>query len=72
MKTPPGYESPETTTGRPNVMDFKKSLYGLRQSPRNWFNTIDDSLRDVGFIATASDPCVYMFGSDDNLRVLTM
>ena len=53
-------------------MKLKKSLYGLRQSPRNWFNTINDSLRDMGFTATASDPCVYIFGSDDNLSILTM
>ena len=72
VKTPPGYESLDATTGRRNVMKYKKSLYGLRQSPRNWFNTIGDSLRDIGFTATASDPCVYIFGSDDNLSVLTM
>ena len=53
-------------------MKLKKSLYELRRSPRNWFNTIDDSLRDIGFTATASDPCVYIFRSDDNLSVLTM
>ena len=53
-------------------MKLKKNLYGLRQSPCNWFNTIDDSLRDVGFTAKTSDPCVYIFGSDDNLRILTI
>ena len=72
VRTPPGYESPDATTGRPNVMKLKKSLYGLRRSPHNWFNTIDDSLRDMGFTATAPDPCVYIFGSDDNLSILTM
>ena len=72
VRTPPGYESLEATAGRPNVMKLKKSLYGLCQSPRNWFNTIDDSLRDIKFTATASDPCVYIFGSNDNLGVLTM
>ena len=53
-------------------MKLKKSLFGLRQSPRNWFNTIDNSLRDIWFTATTSDPCVYIFGSDDNHTVLTM
>ena len=72
VKTPPGYESLDATTGRPYAMKLKKSLYGLRQSACNWFNTIDDSLRDIGFLATASDPCVYIFGSNDNLSVLTM
>ena len=49
-----------------------KKFYGLRQSPRNWFNTIDDSLRDMEFTASASDPCLYIFGSDNNLSVSTM
>ena len=49
VKTPPRYESLDATTGLPNVMNLKKSLYGLCQSPRNWFNTIDDQLGDMGF-----------------------
>ena len=72
VRTPPGYESLDATTGRPKLMKLKKSMYGLHRSPHNLFNTIDDSLRDMGFTATASDPCVYIFGSDDNLSILTM
>ena len=29
-------------------------------------------MRNKGLTATASDPCVYVFGSDDNLSILTM
>ena len=72
MKNPPGYETLDATTGRPKVMKLKKSLYGLRQSPCNWFNTIDDSLRDMRFTVTASDPCVYIVDVDDNISILTM
>ena len=72
VTTPPGYESLDATTGRSNVMELKEIPYGLRQSPRNWFDVIDDSLRDIGFTATASDPCVYIFGSGYNLSVLIM
>ena len=72
VRAPPGYEPLDATTGRPKVMKLKKGLYGLRQSLRNWFNTFDDSLRDMGFTVIASDPCVYIFGSDDNLSILTM
>ena len=72
VKTPPGSESPDATTGRPNLMKLKKSLYGLRQTLHNWFNTIDDSLKDVGFTTTTSAPCVHIFGSYDNLSIPTM
>ena len=72
VRTPPGYELLDATTGRPKVMQLQKILYGLRRSPRNWCNTIDDSLRGMGFTATASDPCVHIVGSGDNLSILTM
>lgn len=47
VKTPPGYESVDAATGLPRTMNIKKSLYGLRQSSRNWFNTINGSLKDM-------------------------
>ena len=43
------------------VMQLKKSLYGLAQSPGNWFNTIDPVLVEIGFVALKSDPCVYLY-----------
>ena len=60
VKTFSGYESLDATAGRPKVMKLKKSLYGLRQSLRDWLNTVNDSLRDMGFTATASDPLVWL------------
>ena len=72
VKTPPGYGSVDAATGLPQVMRLKKSLYGLRQSPRNWFNTINDSLQDMGFTPTTSDPCVYIFGTSETFSILTL
>lgn len=42
------------------AMKLNKSLYGLRQSGKNWFETIDYSLTNIAFVPTWSDPCVYM------------
>lgn len=72
MQSPPGYESLDATTGLPHVIKLKKSLNGLRQSPSKWFNTVDDSLKEMRSTAITSDPCVYPFGSDDTLSILTM
>ena len=58
VKTPPGHGSVNAATGLPQVMKLKKSLYALRHSLRNWFNTNNDSLKDMGFTPTTSDPCV--------------
>lgn len=42
------------------VCHLKKSLYGLKQSPRNWYLLISAFITDkLGFRATASDPCLF-------------
>lgn len=45
----PGYEKDDPATGDPPSMELQKSLYGLRQSPLSWCNTIDDVLGRIGF-----------------------
>ena len=42
------------------VCKLKKSIYGLRQSPRCWNFTLDHSLNKMGFKQTNSDPCLYV------------
>jgi ribonuclease HI len=37
-----------------------KSLYGLVQSPRMWYDTLTAKLIDMGFRVSAFDPCVYI------------
>ena len=52
--------------GQPGmVLKLKKSLYGLRQSPKNWFNFLKSKLEAVGLVpATHIDPCLFI--SKDN------
>jgi hypothetical protein len=52
-KLPPGYEKPKT------VWRLKKSLYGLKQSPREWNHNIDAYLRCCKFKVLDADPCIY-------------
>ena len=39
-----------TKDGVRYVLDLQKSLYGLDQSPRNWWKTIDPKLIEIGFV----------------------
>ena len=48
----------DDTTGVPVVMKLKKSLYGLRQSPRNFGNTFAKGIKVIGVAALRSDPCM--------------
>lgn len=61
VKMVPGYEAKDEATGAPLVMKLLKSLYGLKQSPKNWHGIIDTFLVGIGFKALKSDPCVYIF-----------
>ena len=43
MKLPPGYYKSEDLV----VYKLKKSIYGLKQSPKAWFDKFSRSLRDM-------------------------
>ena len=43
------------------VMKLKRSLYGLHQSPKNWFGTMDQCLGNIGFFPLKSSPCEYIY-----------
>ena len=67
----PGYE----TTNRKGVqlvMKLGKSLYGLAQSPKNWWETIDPSRVEIGSISLKSDTCVYIYNHNNTVVILTL
>ena len=42
------------------VCKLKRSIYGLKQSPRCWNSVLDAQLKQMGFVQTTSDPCLYV------------
>ena len=42
------------------VCRLKRSLYGLKQSPRCWNSTLDEYLKCLGFVQSMGDPCIYV------------
>ena len=62
-------EMPRGFTEPGKVLKLKKSLYGLKQSPRNFFNFISERLTNVGLIPQVEiDPCLFI--SDKVICVL--
>ena len=62
MKQPKGF----VTEGQEHlVCKLKKSIYGLKQSPRCWNTTLDSHLKDMGFTQSVSDPCMYTDAGGD-------
>ena len=56
MKQPEGFE---TEGKRGQVCKSKKSIYGLKQSPRCWNSTLDSHLKSMGFEQLNADTCLY-------------
>lgn len=57
MEQPEGYVKP----GEEHlVCKLNKSLYGLKQSPRCWNMELRSYLESIGFMQSASDPCVFV------------
>ena len=40
------------------ILKLERSLYGLRQSPRNFFEHVKANLLKVGFAQSSADPCL--------------
>ena len=59
-------EVPEGISGVEGmVWKLLKCLYGLKQSPRMWNQTMDKVLEEIGFVRFKSDHGVYVFGVGD-------
>ena len=71
VKTAPGYEN-TNKTGGPRVMRLLKSLYGLPNSPLNWWKAIDPFLIEIGFEPLKSDARVYVYHKNGTTVILTL
>lgn len=57
MSQPEGFLEP----GKENhVCLLQKSLYGLKQSPRQWYKRFDAYMVDIGYTRNPYDNCVYL------------
>jgi len=42
------------------VLKLRRSLYGLHQSPRNFFEHLEETFIKVGFKQSEVDPCLFI------------
>ena len=43
-----------------HVLKLKRSVYGLKQSPKNFFKLLRSNLLAVGFVQSSFDPCLFI------------
>uniref|UniRef100_A0A2N9HKM9 Integrase catalytic domain-containing protein n=1 Tax=Fagus sylvatica TaxID=28930 RepID=A0A2N9HKM9_FAGSY len=58
MSQPPGFVD---STAPSHVCLLHKSIYGLRQAPRAWFEKFSSHLLTVGFTASQADPSLFIY-----------
>ena len=46
------------------VCKLKRSLYGLKQSPRCWNKVFTQFMKTIGFTQSTADPCIYVHVGD--------
>jgi hypothetical protein len=67
MQEPPGFEE---STG--SVKWLRKSLYGLKQAGRRWYDTLTRALNDLGLCVTQADPGVFRAQVEDDVLILAV
>ena len=46
--------------GEKLMFKLRKSLYGIKQSGRNWNNVLHEHFAQNGFVQSLGDPCVHV------------
>ena len=62
MRQPEGFIKPEKEH---LVCHLKRSIYGLKQSPRCWNHTLDNRLKEMGFKQAPCDHCLYIHSDSE-------
>ena len=69
VQQPEGFEV-KSDTDEKLVCKLNKSLYGLKQSGRNWNKMLHDHLCENGFAQNPADHCVYSKGIEHERIIL--
>ena len=75
MKIPKGFTLPEAMNSKPWSMysiKFQRSLYGLKQSGRMWYNRLSQYLLKEGYVNNSICPCVFIKITENGLAIIAI
>lgn len=74
MKVPEGIPVPNQDRANKSLysVQLKKSLYGLKQSGRMWYNRLSDFLHQKGYASNEDCPCVFIRRSQDGFCIISV
>uniref|UniRef100_A0A2N9HZ23 Reverse transcriptase Ty1/copia-type domain-containing protein n=1 Tax=Fagus sylvatica TaxID=28930 RepID=A0A2N9HZ23_FAGSY len=75
MKIPEGYKMPEAYNSKSRNMysiKLQRSLYGLKQSGRMWYNRLSEYLLKEGFENNPICPCVFIKKSESGFAIVAV
>ncbi|KAK9922711.1 hypothetical protein M0R45_031161 [Rubus argutus] len=75
MKVPEGLKLPESSSSRQrNTFSIKlrRSLYGLKQSGRMWYNRLSEYLIVLGYVNNELCPCVFIKKSTSGYAIIAV
>ncbi|CAI7894704.1 unnamed protein product [Closterium sp. NIES-53] len=67
LRRPPGFTSTFPTGTQ---WSLRRPVYGLRQSSREWHDTLRSTLRDLGFRPSSADPSLFVCASSSPFFIL--
>lgn len=72
MSIPKGVSVPANFVGSKSVCRLIKSLYGLRQSPREWFDNFSIALLQYGFTESKCDPSLFIHRTTSSFTAILL
>jgi hypothetical protein len=69
MEQPPDYEMADCEC---YVVKLHKTLYGLKQAGKKWYDLLCHSLANIGFKKTEADPAVFYVHTGNNIIILAI
>ena len=75
MKIPKGFKLPEANSTKPRRMysiKLQRSLYGLKQSGRMWYNCLSEYLLKEGYVNNPICPCIFIKKSETRFAIIAV